>query len=123
MLLLISMTLFVLSCNSEDKFFMIQQSPEKYQGKEVEIVGLLRKRAGNYVIYRIEWDTIDIRNAMSVEFSDILMMINSFEGGQDMKWKIRGIFNLDNKGPNRNFFGSVEEAILIKVGDVVVRDE
>jgi hypothetical protein len=102
------------SCVQQDTFTAILNSPDKFHEKAIEIEGILHDRKAGKAIYRVGSDTVDTRKAIAVEFSDVFMLLNTFEGGLDNKnLKIRGTFNKDDRGPKNIFAGTVEDAIII----------
>jgi hypothetical protein len=114
MLILIWMILMGQSCVQQDTFTAILNSPEKFHKKEIEIEGILHDRKNDKAIYKIGADSVETRNAIAVEFSDVFMLLNTFKGGLDRKkLKIRGTFNKDNRGSKKKFVGTVEDATIL----------
>jgi hypothetical protein len=108
------MALIGQSCVQEDTFAAILNSPDKFHEQEIEIEGILHDRKSGKAIYRIGEDTLNTRTAIAVEFSEVFMLLNTFEGGlNNKKLKIRGTFNKDNRGPKKKFAGTVEDATIL----------
>jgi len=100
------------SCSGTDKQFeKLLETPGKYHGQEIEIVGIIHDRFEDNAIYLTENSSTD--KAVWIEYSGLFMSLNTFEGLNGRKIKVRGEFDSDDKGHLDQYAGTLKEAIII----------
>src|SRR5258706_320561 len=108
---IIMLVLLGQSCSGTDgQFKNIVNSPDKFHDQEVEITGVIHGQFTDSVVYLTNGN--EQSKAIRVNFSDMFMLLNTFNGLDGKKIRIKGRFNKNDKGLLGQFAGSVDKAII-----------
>lgn len=100
------------SCTeTDDQFEQLLQSPDKFQGREVEIIGVIHERFEDNAIYLTKNSSPD--KAVWIEYSKLFMSLNTFTGLDGQKIKVKGEFDKDDRGHLGQYAGTLKEAVII----------
>jgi len=114
--LIIGLSLLGQSCTIADKQFEeVLNSPNKFHEKEIEIIGIIHERPEDNAIYLTEDSGKE--NAVWVEYLQILRMINSYEGLDGSKIKLKGEFDKNEKGHLGQYSGTLRNAQIVDVAE------
>ncbi len=95
------------SCSNEDIYFaQIIDSPDNFNGKEIEISGIYYEQFENVAIY-LNRDS-DREEAMWVDMAD------SREDLNGKKIKLKGTFDRNDRGHLGLYLGTIKEAKIIE---------
>lgn len=111
-ILIISCFLLGQSCTeTDDQFEQLLQSPDKFQGQEIEITGIIHERFEDNAIYLTKNSSMD--KAVWIEYSKLFMSLNTFIGLDGQKIKVKGEFDKDDKGHLGQYAGTLKETVII----------
>ena len=100
------------SCSGTDaQFEKLLKSPDEYHGQEIEITGIIHERFEDNAIYLARNSSMD--QAVWIEYSEIFMLLNTFEGLDGQRIKVKGEFDKDGKGHLGQYAGTLRETIII----------
>jgi hypothetical protein len=100
------------SCSRSDvQFENLLKSPGDYHGQEIEIVGIIHERFEDNAIYLSRNSSRN--NAIWIEYSEIFMLLNTFEGLDGQRIKVKGEFDKDGKGHLGQYAGTLRETIIV----------
>lgn len=104
----------------------IIQSPNKYQGKNIELCGFYKYSFEKSAFYSTKFNN-DSKQAIWIDFHKDLPLINTqtginlldsykeLEKISDRYIRIRGRFNMNLKGHLENYFGELDNVMSIEV--------
>lgn len=107
-------TFFLLgqSCTQIDnQFEQLLKSPDKFQGQEIEITGIIHERFEDNAIYLTKNSSTD--KAVWIEYSKLFMRLNTFQGLDGQKIKVKGQFDQDDKGHLGQYAGTLRETVIV----------
>lgn len=108
--LIVTLVFIVQGCNGADEQFeKIINSPSEFHDQEVEVTGVIHGQFMDSLIYL----TNGRGQAIRVNFGDIFKLLNTVEGLDGKKIRVRGRFNKNNKGHLGQYAGSLDDAVFI----------
>ncbi|MBS1505452.1 MAG: hypothetical protein JSS79_02290 [Bacteroidetes bacterium] len=111
-ILIIAFFFFGQSCaRTDDQFERLLQSPDEFQGKEVEITGIIHERFGDSALYLTT--NSSKHKAVWIKYSKLFMTLNTFRGLDGQRIKIKGEFDEDHKGHLGKYAGTLKETVII----------
>jgi hypothetical protein len=99
------------SCRSDGQFENLLKTPDDYHGKEITITGIIHERFEDNAIYLARNSSRD--KAVWIEYSEVFMLLNTFEGLDGQRIKVKGEFDRNGKGHLGQYAGTLKEAIII----------
>jgi hypothetical protein len=98
------------SCSGTDaQFEKILRSPD--EGQVIEITGTIHERFEDNAIYLTGNSSMD--KAIWIEYSELFMLRNTFEGLDGQRIKVKGEFDKTGKGHLGQYAGTLRETIII----------
>lgn len=100
------------SCSGTDKQFeKVLRSPDKYHGHVIEVTGIIHERFEDNAIYLTHNSSMD--KALWIEYSELFMLLNTFEGLDGQRIKVKGEFDKNGKGHLGQYAGTLRGTTII----------
>ena len=105
--LIIGIILFGQSCSSEDtNFVQIINSPDKFDGKEIEISGIYHEQFEDVAIY--------LNNNNDTEKAIWVDLESSHRNLDGQRIRLKGTFAMRDKGHLRQYIGTIKKTKIIR---------
>jgi hypothetical protein len=99
------------SCSrTDEQFEKLLKSPEKYHRQEIEIRGIIHKRFEDTAIYLTEGSPRE--DAVWIEYTKLIMSPETFDKLDGRKVRVKGIFDVEDKGHLDQYVGALKLAIM-----------